>query len=69
VRPLYHELRNTARQQAWRPGNPWHRLYTHTKTRHGMANPAKAAVVRKVLIAAWHLLAREQPFRTSSTPA
>jgi transposase len=52
-----------AAQQAWRPNNPWHRLYTDTKTRHGKSNPAKAAVARKVLIAAWHILARQQPFK------
>ena len=52
-----------AAQQAWRPTNPWHRLYTDTKTRHGKANPAKAAVARKVLIAACHILARQQPFK------
>jgi transposase len=58
-----------AAQQAWRPTNPWHRLYTDTKTRHGKANPAKAAVARKVLIAAWHVLAREQPFKQSCAAA
>ncbi len=52
-----------AAQQAWRPTNPWHRLYTDTKTRHGTSNPAKAPVARKVLIAAWHILARQQPFK------
>jgi transposase len=52
-----------AAQQAWRPTNPWHRLYTDTKTRHGKSNPAKAAVARKVLIAAWHILGRQQPFK------
>jgi transposase len=52
-----------AAQQAWRPRNPWHELYADVKRRHGKANPAKAAVARKVLIAAWHILAREQPFR------
>jgi transposase len=52
-----------AAQQAWRPTNPWHRLYTDTKHRHGKANPAKAAVARKILIAAWHILARQQPFK------
>lgn len=51
-----------AAQQAWRPTNPWHRLYSDVKSRHGKSNPAKAAVARKVLIAAWHVLAREQPF-------
>jgi transposase len=52
-----------AAQQAWRPNSPWHRLYTDTKRRHGKANPAKAAVARKVLIAAWHVLARHEPFK------
>jgi transposase len=52
-----------AAQQAWRPRNPWHELYADVKRRHGKANPAKAAVARKVLIAAWHILARERPFR------
>ncbi len=58
-----------AAQQAWRPANPWHRLYTDTKTRHGKANPAKAAVARKVLIAAWHVLARQQPFKPNCAAA
>ena len=58
-----------AAQQAWRPTNPWHRLYTDTKTRHGKANPAKAAVARKILIAAWHILARQQPFKPSCAAA
>jgi transposase len=58
-----------AAQQAWRPTNPWHRLYTDTKHRHGKSNPAKAAVARKVLIAAWHVLARQQPFKPSSAAA
>ena len=54
-----------AAQQAWRPTNPWHALYTDVKRRHGKANPAKAAVARKVLIAAWHVLARDEPFKPS----
>jgi transposase len=58
-----------AAQQAWRPTNPWHRLYTDTKHRHGKSNPAKAAVARKVLIAAWHVLARQQPFKPSTAAA
>jgi transposase len=52
-----------AAQQAWRPSNPWHELYADIKRRHAKANPAKAAVARKVLIAAWHILSRGQPFR------
>jgi transposase len=53
-----------AAQQAWRPTNPWHQLYTDVAKRHG-SNPAKSAVARKVLIAAWHVLARNQPFKPS----
>ena len=56
-----------ASQQAWRPNNPWHELYTDIKRRHGKANPAKAAVARKVLIAAWHVLALQQPFKPRRT--
>jgi transposase len=52
-----------AAQHAWRPTNPWHQLYTQTKDRHGKANPAKAAVARKILIASWHVLARQEPFK------
>src|SRR4051812_34985568 len=53
-----------AAQQAWRPNNPWHQLYLDVKQRcGGEGNPAKAAVARKVLIAAWHVLALQQPFQ------
>src|SRR5918911_1315435 len=58
-----------AAQQAWRPSNPWHPLYTDIKRRHGKANPPKAAVARKVLIAAWHVLARREPFKPSASRA
>jgi len=58
-----------AAQQAYRPTSPWHRLYTDTKTKHGKVNPAQAAVARKVLIAAWHVLAREEPFTPSRARA
>jgi len=55
-----------AAQQAWRPSNPWHQLYVDVKQRcDGKGNPAKAAVARKVLIAAWHVLALQQPFSPS----
>jgi transposase len=59
-----------AAQHSWRPTNPWNRLYTRTKSRHGKANPAKAAVARKVLIACWHVLSLQQPFKphTQSSP-
>jgi len=30
-----------AAQQAWRPTNPWHRLYTDTKNRHGKRTPRR----------------------------
>jgi transposase len=58
-----------AAQQAYRPTSPWHRLYTDTKKKHGKANPAQAAVARKVLIAAWHVLAREETFTPSRARA
>jgi transposase len=51
-----------AAQHAWRKSNPWHRLYSDLAARHGK-NPAKAAVARKILIAAWHVLSRQQPFK------
>jgi len=54
-----------AAQCAWRPSNPWHALYRDVKQRTGKPNPAKAAVARKVLIAVWHVLGREQPFMPS----
>jgi transposase len=49
-----------AAHQSWRPTNPWHELYADITQRAGK-NPAKSAVARKVLIAAWHVLSREQP--------
>jgi transposase len=53
-----------AAHQAWRPNNPWHQLYSELAARHGK-NPAKSAVARKVLIAAWHVLSRDEPFKPS----
>jgi transposase len=50
-----------AANQAWRPSNPWHGHYLWVSARHGK-NPAKSAVARKLLIAAWHMLSRQQPF-------
>ena len=57
-----------AAQHAWRESNPWHRLYTDLAQRAGK-NPAKAAVARKILIAAWHVLSRQQPFKPPRPPA
>jgi transposase len=54
-----------AAQHAWRPTNPWHQLYTDLAQRAGK-NPAKAAVARKILIAAWHVLSRHQPFKPAA---
>jgi transposase len=54
-----------AAQHAWRPTNPWHQLYTDLAERAGK-NPAKAAVARKILIAAWHVLSRQQPFKPAA---
>jgi transposase len=53
-----------AANQAWRPSNPWHAHYLSLAERHGK-NPAKSSVARKLLIAAWHILAREEPFKPS----
>jgi transposase len=62
-----------AAQQAWRESNPWHDLYTDVARRSHNKNSAKAAVARKILIAAWHMLSRNEPFnpapRTTSVSA
>jgi transposase len=52
-----------AAQQAWRESNPWHELYLDVARRAGNPNSAKAAVARKILIAAWHMLSRDEPFK------
>jgi transposase len=52
-----------AAQQAWRESNPWHQLYLDVGRRARHTNSAKAAVARKILIAAWHMLARNQSFK------
>jgi len=49
-----------AAQQAWRESNPSHELYLDVSRRSGNHN--SAAVARKILIAAWHMLSRNQPF-------
>ena len=51
-----------AANQAWRPSSPWHGHYLRIAARHGK-NPAKSAVARKLLIAAWHMLSRREPFK------
>jgi transposase len=51
-----------AAQQAWRESNPWHELYLDVGRRSRHTNAAKAAVARKILIAAWHMLSRNEPF-------
>lgn len=53
-----------AAQHAWRESNPWHQLYTDVGKRRD-SNAAKSAVARKVLIASWHILSRQQPFKPS----
>jgi transposase len=55
-----------AAQHAWRPTNPWHQLYKDISARAGK-NPAKSAVARKILIAAWHVLSRQQPFKPAAS--
>jgi len=52
-----------AAQQAWRESNPWHQLYLDVSHRSRNHNSAKAAVARKILIAAWHMLSRNEPFK------
>jgi transposase len=52
-----------AAQQAWRESNPWHELYVDVGRRSRNHNSAKAAVARKILIAAWHMLSRNEPFK------
>ncbi len=54
-----------AAQHAWRPTNPWHQLYTDLAARTGR-NPAKSAVARKILIAAWHVLSRNEAFKPAA---
>jgi hypothetical protein len=62
-----------AAQQAWRESNPWHDLYLDVGRRSHHTNAAKAAVARKILIAAWHMPTRNQPFnpapRRTTVPA
>jgi transposase len=53
-----------AGQHAWRESNPWHQLYTDL-TNRSTNHDAKSAVARKVLIAAWHILSLQQPFKPS----
>jgi transposase len=57
-----------AANQAWRPSNPWHAHYLRVTTRHGK-NPAKSSVARKLLIAAWHMLSRGEPFKPPAPAA
>jgi transposase len=52
-----------AAQQAWRESNPWHELYLDLGRRSRHPNAAKAAVARKILIAAWHMLSRNEPYK------
>jgi transposase len=56
-----------AAQPAWRSSNPWHRLYADVSRRQG-SGQAKAAVARKVLIAAWHVLSKHEPFKPCRPP-
>jgi transposase len=60
-----------AAQHAWRESNPWHQLYLDVARRSRHSNSAKAAVARKILTAAWHMLSRHQPFTPTprSVPA
>jgi transposase len=57
-----------AANQAWRPTNPFHEHYRRIAARHGI-NPAKSSVARKLLIATWHMLSRDQVFQPSPPTA
>jgi transposase len=57
-----------AAHQAWRAANPWHDHYLRVTARHGK-NPAKSSVARKLLIAAWHMLSRDEPFKPPAPTA
>jgi transposase len=67
--PLLRWAAVEAAQHAWRPQNPWHRLYVDVRNRHGHGNAAKSAVARKVLIAVWHVWTRQQPFKPAASCA
>ncbi len=67
--PLLRWAAVEAAQHAWRAQNPWHRLYVDVRRRHGHGNAAKAAVARKILIACWHVLARNEPFKPAASVA
>jgi transposase len=67
--PLLRWAAVEAAQHAWRPQNPWHRLYVDVRKRHGHGNAAKSAVARKVLIAVWHVWSRQQPFTPAASCA
>jgi transposase len=53
-----------AAQHARHEISPWHQLYRDLAQR-GNVNDAKSAVARKILIACWHTLSRQQPFKPS----
>jgi transposase len=44
--PLLRWAAVEAAQHAWRPQNPWHRLYVDVRKRHGHGNAAKSAVAQ-----------------------
>jgi transposase len=54
-----------AAQHAWRASNPWPQLDQDVARRAGK-NPAKSAVARKILIAAWHVLSRTEPLKPAA---
>lgn len=67
--PLLRWAAVEAAQHAWRPQNPWHRLYVDVRARQGNGNAAKSAVARKILIAVWHVWSRQQPFKPAASAA
>jgi transposase len=52
-----------------RESNPWHELYVDVSGRSGNHNSAKAAVARKILVAAWHMRSRDSSHRHGVHPS
>jgi transposase len=59
---------SAAAQHAWRPQKPVAPAL-HVRARQGHGNAAKSAVARKVLIAVWHVWARQEPFTPAASQA
>src|SRR5262249_19101470 len=67
--PLLRWAAVEAAEHAWRRENPWRRLCVDVGRRHGHGNAAKTAVAGKIVIAAWQVLARSEPFGPAARAA